>query len=123
MINHNNDKELRDKMLLIYKNLNYKTGNKKEKFDDYINIDLNSNICADDLIVNIKTDKNQNIIDIKYSGNACIIATVSSEIFCNLIIKNNKETISKIINDYYVFLSTGILTDNLLNTDLIIFKN
>ena len=68
--------------------------------DNYIKINSNNVSCIDniDIYVKIVDDK---IIDIKYEGEACVIAISSTSILSNLLIGKTIKEANEILNNYY----------------------
>ena len=68
--------------------------------DDYIKINSNNDSCIDNIDIYVKLN-NDIIEDIKFEGEACVIAISSTSILSELLIgKNIKET-SVILENYY----------------------
>ena len=67
---------------------------------DYIKINSNNQSCIDniDIYVKLVDDK---IVDIKYEGEACVIAISSTSILSNLLIGKTLSEVNEILENYY----------------------
>ena len=68
--------------------------------NDYIKINSSNQSCIDNIDIYIKLDGNI-ISDIKYDGEACVIAISSTSILSNLLIGKTLEEANKILVNYY----------------------
>jgi nitrogen fixation NifU-like protein len=68
--------------------------------DGYIKINSNSESCIDNIDIYVKL--NGDIIeDIKFNGEACVIATSSSSILSDMLIGKNINEVQTILKNYY----------------------
>ena len=68
--------------------------------EEYIKINSNNVSCIDNIDIYVKLEDNK-ITDIKYSGEACVIAISSTSILSNLLIGKTLDEASIILNNYY----------------------
>ena len=68
--------------------------------DDYIKINSNSESCIDNIDIYVKLD-NDVIEDIKFDGEACVIATSSSSILSEMFIGRKISDVDLILKNYY----------------------
>lgn len=68
--------------------------------DNYIKINSNNVSCIDNIDIYVKLDGNK-IVDIKYDGEACVIAISSTSILSNLLIGKTIEEANEILGNYY----------------------
>ena len=68
--------------------------------DDYIKINSNNVSCIDNIDIYVKLDGDI-ISDIKYEGEACVIAISSTSILSNLLIGHTLEEARKILDNYF----------------------
>lgn len=71
-----------------------------EDKDNYIKINSNNVSCIDNIDIYVKLDGNK-IVDIKYDGEACVIAISSTSILSNLLIGKTIEEANEILGNYY----------------------
>lgn len=68
--------------------------------DDYIKINSNNDSCIDNIDIYVKL--NNNIIkDIKFEGEACVIAISSTSILSDLLIGKSLDEARTILENYY----------------------
>ena len=68
--------------------------------DGYIKINSNSESCIDNIDIYVKL--NEDIIeDIKFEGEACVIAISSTSILSDLLIGKNISEVDNILKNYY----------------------
>ena len=68
--------------------------------DDYIKINSNNDSCIDNIDIYVKL--NEDIIeDIKFEGEACVIAVSSTSILSDLFIGKNISEVENILKNYY----------------------
>jgi len=68
--------------------------------DSYIKINSNNDSCIDNIDIYVKL--NDDIIeDIKFEGEACVIAISSTSILSSLLIGKNIKEVDSILNNYY----------------------
>ena len=70
------------------------------KSDDYIKINSNSDSCIDNIDIYVKLN-NDLIEDIKFEGEACVIATSSSSILSDMFIGKKISEVDNILKNYY----------------------
>ena len=68
--------------------------------DGYIKINSNSESCIDNIDIYVKLN-NGIIEDIKFEGEACVIATSSSSILSDMFIGKNIDEVENILINYY----------------------
>ena len=68
--------------------------------DDYIKINSNNQSCIDNIDIYVKLDNNV-ISDIKFEGEACVIAISSSSILSSLLIGKTIDEANKILENYF----------------------
>ena len=71
-----------------------------EDTSDYIVINSNNQICIDNINIYVKLD-NDKISDIKFDGEACVIAISSTSILSNLLIGKTLDEAKEILNNYF----------------------
>lgn len=67
---------------------------------DYAKINSNNVSCIDNIDIYVKLKDNR-IVDIKYEGEACVIAISSTSILSSLLIGKTLDEAKKILNNYY----------------------
>lgn len=68
--------------------------------DGYIKINSNNQSCIDNIDIYVKID-NGLISDIKYDGEACVIAISSTSILSSLLIGKSLDEANNIIDNYF----------------------
>ena len=68
--------------------------------DDYIKINSNIDSCIDNIDIYVKLN-NDLIEDIKFEGEACVIATSSSSILSDLFIGKKISEVDMLLKNYY----------------------
>lgn len=71
-----------------------------EDTHDYIKINSNNVSCIDNIDIYVKLEDDK-IVDIKYYGEACVIAMSSSSILCKMLIGKTIEEAKKILDNYF----------------------
>lgn len=71
-----------------------------EDTHDYIKINSNNVSCIDNIDIYVKLEDDK-ITDIKYYGEACVIAISSSSILCKMLIGKTIEEAKKILDNYF----------------------
>ena len=71
-----------------------------EDTHDYIKINSNNVSCIDNIDIYVKLEGDK-ITDIKYYGEACVIAISSSSILCKMLIGKTIEEAKKILDNYF----------------------
>ncbi|MDD2434883.1 MAG: SUF system NifU family Fe-S cluster assembly protein [Bacilli bacterium] len=67
--------------------------------ESYIKVNMNNESCIDEINLMIKVSDNQ-IIDIKFDGEACAICTSSTSIMINTLIGKTIDEVETIYNNY-----------------------
>ena len=81
--------------------------------EDYIKINSNNQSCIDNIDIYIKLNNNV-IEDIKYEGEACVIAISSTSILSDLLIGKTKEEAINILNNYYSMIEEKEYKEDIL---------
>ena len=68
--------------------------------EGYIKINSNNESCIDNIDIYVKLE-NDKIIDIKFQGEACVIAISSTSILSELLIGKRIDEVNVILNNYY----------------------
>lgn len=68
--------------------------------EEYIKLNSNNASCIDNIDIYIKLENNI-IKDIKYMGEACVIAISSTSILTNMLIGKSKEEAIDLLNNYH----------------------
>ena len=68
--------------------------------DDYIVINSNNQSCIDNINIYVKLD-NDKISDIKFDGEACVIAISSTSILSDMLIGKTIDEAKNILNNYF----------------------
>ena len=68
--------------------------------DGYIKINSNSESCIDNIDIYVKLN-NDLIEDIKFEGEACVIATSSTSILSDMLIGKTLSEVENILTNYY----------------------
>jgi len=68
--------------------------------DGYIKINSNSESCIDNIDIYVKLN-NDLIEDIKFEGEACVIATSSTSILSDMLIGKTLSEVENILKNYY----------------------
>lgn len=71
-----------------------------EDTHDYVKINSNNVSCIDNIDIYVKLEGDK-ITDIKYYGEACVIAMSSSSILCKMLIGKTIEEAKKILDNYF----------------------
>ena len=71
-----------------------------EDTHDYIKINSNNVSCIDNIDIYVKLEDDK-ITDIKYYGEACVIAISSTSILCKMLIGKTIEEAKKILDNYF----------------------
>ena len=80
---------------------------------EYIKINSNNDSCIDNIDIYVKL--NNNIIeDIKFEGEACVIAISSTSILSDMLIGKNIECVNDILKNYYNMIEEHEYDDKLL---------
>ena len=68
--------------------------------NDYIKINNNNVSCIDNIDIYVKLEDDK-IVDIKYYGEACVIAISSTSILCKMLIGKTIEEAKRILDNYF----------------------
>lgn len=82
---------------------NYQDANNRcvpQNIDDYIVINSNNQSCIDNINIYVKLD-NDKISDIKFDGEACVIAISSTSILSDMLIGKTTNEAKEILNNYF----------------------
>lgn len=71
-----------------------------DNIDDYIVINSNNQSCIDNINIYIKLD-NDKISDVKFDGEACVIAISSTSILSDMLIGKTLDEARQILNNYF----------------------
>ena len=71
-----------------------------ENQEEYIKLDSNNASCIDNINIYLKLDNNI-IKDIKFEGEACVIAISSTSILTDMLIGKSKEEALNILENYH----------------------
>ena len=71
-----------------------------DNVDDYIVINSNNQSCIDNINIYVKLDSDK-ISDIKFDGEACVIAISSTSILSDMLIGKTIDEAKNILNNYF----------------------
>ena len=71
-----------------------------DNISEYIKVNSNNASCIDNIDIYVKIKDNK-IIDIKYDGEACVIAISSTSILSKMLIGKTLEEAQTILNNYF----------------------
>ena len=71
-----------------------------DNIDDYIVINSNNQSCIDNINIYVKID-NDKISDIKFEGEACVIAISSTSILSDMLIGKTLDEANNILKNYF----------------------
>lgn len=71
-----------------------------QNIDDYIVINSNNQSCIDNINIYVELD-NDKISDIKFDGEACVIAISSTSILSDMLIGKTTNEAKEILNNYF----------------------
>ena len=81
--------------------------------DGYIKINSNSDSCIDNIDIYVKLD-GEIISDIKFEGEACVIAISSTSILSDLLIGKNISDVKNILENYFNMIEEREYDNHLL---------
>lgn len=81
--------------------------------DSYIKINSNNQSCIDNIDIYVKLD-NDIISDIKFEGEACVIAISSTSILSDMLIGKTINEAKDILNNYFKMIEEQEYDSNLL---------
>lgn len=108
-----------EKRSIILKNYQDNTNRKDIEDKNYIKINSRNTSCIDNINIYIKFNNNV-IEDIKFNGEACVIAISSTVTLINNLIGKNKGEALNIINNYEKMVD-GLEYDKELLNELVAF--
>ncbi len=85
-----------------------------ENTDDYVMINSNNQSCIDNINIYVKLN-NEKIEDIKFDGEACVIAISSTSILSNLLIGKTVSEAKEILNNYFNMIEEKEYNQNILD--------
>lgn len=71
-----------------------------ENISEYIKINSNNSSCIDNIDIYVKIENNK-ITDIKYDGEACVIAISSTSILSKMLIGKSIDEAKMIVDNYF----------------------
>lgn len=110
-----------EKRNIILKNYQDNTNRKDIEDKNYIKINSRNTSCIDNINIYIKFNNNV-IEDIKFNGEACVIAISSTVTLINNLIGKNKGEALNIINNYEKMVD-GLEYDKELLNELVAFDD
>ena len=110
-----------EKRNIILKNYQDNTNRKDIEDKKYIKINSRNTSCIDNINIYIKFNNNE-IEDIKFNGEACVIAISSTVTLINNLIEKNKDEALNIINNYEKMVD-GLEYDKELLNELVAFDD
>lgn len=110
-----------EKRNIILKNYQDNTNRKDIEDKKYIKINSRNTSCIDNINIYIKFNNNE-IEDIKFNGEACVIAISSTVTLINNLIGKNKDEALNIINNYEKMVD-GLEYDKELLNELVAFDD
>jgi nitrogen fixation NifU-like protein len=117
-----NELDLRREIIMDhYENPSTKVEDNTKFSKEYKSAYNDSPSCIDNLTAHVKIKSNK-IIDIRFSGIGCAVATSSTDIMANYLIGKDLKTANKIITNYLGMLD-GNKYDKKLLQDLFVFEN
>ena len=72
-----------------------------EDINEYITINSNNQSCIDNIDIYVKINDNKLIEDIKFQGEACVIAISSTSILSDMLIGKTIDEAKNILNNYF----------------------
>ncbi len=84
-----------------------------EETDGYIMINSNNQSCIDNINIYVKIEDNK-IVDVKYDGEACVIAISSTSILSDLLIGKTIAEAKEILTNYYNMIEEKKYDSNML---------
>lgn len=96
--------------------------NENKKMNGYLYANKDSPSCIDNLNAYTKINKNK-IVDIKFSGIGCAIATSSTDIMISLLKDKTIDQAKKIIQDYFDMVENKKQINKKKLGDLYVFEN
>ncbi|MDE7433785.1 MAG: SUF system NifU family Fe-S cluster assembly protein [Mycoplasmoidaceae bacterium] len=116
------DKDLKRYIILDhYEKPHHFLSDEKSLDKSYSSYNNNSPTCIDNITAHVKLSKNK-IVDVKYTGIGCAIATSSSDIMGDLLINKSKTEANKIIENYLAMIDNKKFDEKQLG-DLRVFDS
>ena len=84
-----------------------------DKIDDYVMINSNNQSCIDNINIYVKL-KDDLIEDIKFEGEACVIAISSTSILSSMLIGKTLSQAKEILKNYFNMIEEGEYDKDLL---------
>ena len=84
-----------------------------DKIDDYVVINSNNQSCIDNINIYVKL-KDDLIEDIKFEGEACVIAISSTSILSSMLIGKTLSEAKEILKNYFNMIEEGEYDKDLL---------
>ena len=84
-----------------------------DNLDDYLVINSNNQSCIDNINIYVKLD-NDKISDIKFEGEACVIAISSTSILSDMLIGKTIEEAKEILRNYFNMIEEASYDKELL---------
>ena len=66
--------------------------------------------CGDDIVLYLKLDQNENIVEASFDGDGCAISQASSDIMCDLIIGKKKDEALR-LSEIFLRMIRGKITE------------
>ncbi|MDR3163555.1 MAG: iron-sulfur cluster assembly scaffold protein [Mycoplasmataceae bacterium] len=111
----------REIILTHYENPHNKLEGDVDKMKGYTAANNNSPSCIDNITAFTQV-KNDKIIDVKFAGVACAIATASTDIMANMLKNQNVKDANKFIDNYLSMIDNRKTNKKILG-ELIAFEN
>ena len=89
-----------------------------ENIGAYIKINSNNQSCIDNIDIYVKLD-NDKISDIKFEGEACVIAISSTSILSDMLIGKSVDEAKEILKNYYNMIEEGEYDRDILGEALV----
>ena len=117
----NRDKEFMRQIILTHYESPQNKIDEFKKMNGYESYNNNSPSCIDNLTVFVKLKQNK-IVDAKFSGIGCAIATSSTDIVLDMVKNKTTKVANKIIDNYLNMIDSKKYDQKLLG-DLYVFEN
>ncbi len=117
----NRDKEFMRQIILTHYESPQNKIDESKKMNSYESYNNNSPSCIDNLTVFVKIKQNK-ILDAKFSGIGCAIATSSTDIILKMVKNKTIKLANEIIDNYLNMIDSKKYDEKLLG-DLYVFEN